>query len=87
MSDAVLPQRKLPKIIVVMAFDPDDEGIMQTAFGPQDFQSEERAVRAAQALAGKHKGVIAWSRVADVELGEYGAPTVLFQSGEVPDME
>jgi hypothetical protein len=38
-------------------------------------------------LAGKHVGVIAWSRDADPALGDYGPPTTLFQSGEVPDME
>jgi hypothetical protein len=32
---------------------------LQTAFGPQDFPTENRAVRAAQVLAAKHQGVIA----------------------------
>ena len=31
---------KLPKLIVLMAFDRDDEGELQTAFGPADQQSE-----------------------------------------------
>lgn len=48
MSDTVLPERKLPKLIVVMAFDPDNEGTMQTAFGPQDFHTKDRAVRHAK---------------------------------------
>lgn len=30
--------------------------------GPAEQQSEDRAVRTAQALAGKHAGVIVWSR-------------------------
>lgn len=77
----------LPKLIVIMAFDPDEEGELQTVFGPQDYQSEDRAVRAAQALAPKHAGVIAWSREANVDVGEYGEPTVLFQAGDVPDLE
>jgi len=80
-------QTKLPKLIVVMAFDRDEGGDLQTVFGPVDQQSEERAVRVAKGLADKHAGVIAWSRVADVALGEYGEPTVLFQAGAVPDME
>lgn len=80
-------EAKLPKLIVVMAFDRDDEGELQTVFGPADQQSEERAVRVAKGLADKHAGVIAWSRVADVALGEYGDPVVLFQAGAVPDME
>lgn len=87
MSDTILPQKKLPKLIVVVAFDRDDEGNMQPVFGPAEQQSEDRAVRAARVLADKHAAVIAWSREADVELGEYGPPTVLFQHGEVPDME
>lgn len=80
-------QPKLPKLIVVMAFDRDDEGELQTVFGPVDQQSEERAVRIAKGLAAKHAGAIAWSRVADIALGDYGEPVVLFQAGAVPDME
>jgi hypothetical protein len=80
-------EAKLPKLIVVMAFDRDEEGELQTVFGPADQQSEERAVRVAKGLADKHAGVIAWSRVADVVLGDYSEPTVLFKAGAVPDME
>ena len=46
----------------------------------------DRAILARQ-LAEKHAGVIAWSREANMDLGEYGEPTILFQHGEVPDME
>lgn len=87
MSTNITPQRKLPKLIVVMAFDRNEEGELLTAFGPAEQQSQDRAVRTARALADKHVGVIAWSREADIELGEYGPPTVLFQAGDVPDME
>jgi len=45
------------------------------------------AIRTAKALADKHAGVIAWSREANPDIGEYGEPTTLFLSGEVPDME
>lgn len=79
--------KKPAKLIVVVAFDPDDEGNMQTVFGPQDFPTEDRAVRAAQALANTHQGVLAWSRDADIDLGDYGPPTILFKHGETPDME
>lgn len=81
------PPTRPPKLIVAMAFDRTDEGELSTVFGPQDFPTEERAVRAAEALAPKHAGVIAWSREANPDIGEYGEPTILFQSGEVPDME
>ncbi|GHD13923.1 hypothetical protein GCM10016234_18820 [Tianweitania populi] len=80
-------EAKLPKLIDVMVSDRDEEGELQTVFGPVDQQSEERAVRIAKGLTDKHAEVIAWSRVADVALGEYGEPTVLFQAGAMPDVE
>jgi hypothetical protein len=87
MSTAGLPQAKAPKLIVVVAFDRLDDGELLTAFGPADQQSEERAIRLARTLATKHTGVIAWSREAHPDIGEYGPPTTLFVSGDVPDME
>ena len=87
MSTSISPQQKMPKLVVVVAFDRGENGELFPAFGPADQQSEERAVRLAKSLAMKHVGVIAWSREANPLLGEYGAPTTLFQSGEVPDME
>jgi hypothetical protein len=82
-----LQDQKKPKLIVVVAFDRGDDGELFPAFGPADQQSEDRAIRTARALAGKHVGVIAWSRDADSALGDYGPPTVLFSFGDVPDME
>lgn len=87
MSKNILPQQKTPKLIVVVAFDRDEDGELQPVFGPAEQQSEERAVRTARTLADKHAGVIAWSREANPAIGEYGEPTVLFQAGDVPDME
>ncbi|MDR7034470.1 hypothetical protein [Mesorhizobium sp. BE184] len=87
MSDALLPQQKRPKLIVVVAFDRGEDGELFPAFGPADQQSEERAIRTAKALASKHVGVIAWSREANPDIGEYGPPKTLFVSGDVPDME
>ena len=81
------PEQQFPRLIVVMAFDRDEEGTLQTVFGPADHQSEDRAVRAAKDLARKHAGVIAWAREARPDVGEYGEPTVLYQHGDVPDME
>lgn len=80
-------QPKMPKLIVVMAFDRNEDGKLVAAFGPQDYATEDRAVRQAQTLAPSHAGVIAWSREANPDIGEYGEPTTLFQSGDVPDME
>ncbi|MBZ9673169.1 hypothetical protein FJ970_25155 [Mesorhizobium sp. B2-1-8] len=87
MSDHGLPSQKKPKLIVVVAFDRGEDGELFTAYGPTDQQSEERAIRTAKALASTHGGVIAWSRDADPALGDYGPPTTLFVSGDVPDME
>jgi hypothetical protein len=39
MSDAILSQQKMPKLVVVMAFDPDDDGVLQVVFGPAEQQS------------------------------------------------
>ena len=75
------------KLIVVIAFDIGDDGELQPVFGPSDYQSENLAVRVAAGLASKHSGVIAWSREADPAVGEYGSPTILFQAGNVPDIE
>lgn len=82
-----MTKQQLPKLIVVMAFDPDEAGELQTVFGPQDYQSKDRAVRQAKLLADQHAGVIAWSREANVDVGEYGEPITLFQAGDIPDME
>ncbi|MER9524143.1 hypothetical protein NKI96_11210 [Mesorhizobium sp. M0292] len=87
MSDNILPQPKMPKLIVVTAFDRDESGDLQPVFGPVEQQTEDRAIRTAKGLAGKHAGVIAWSRDANPSLGEYGEPTTLFVGGDVPDME
>ena len=75
------------RLIVVMAFDRSDEGELVPAFDAAQFDSEDRAMRSARELADKHVGVLAWSREVEPDIGEYGPPTVLFQSGEVPDME
>jgi hypothetical protein len=87
MSDHTLPDQKKPKLIVVVAFDRGEDGELFPAYGPTDQQSEDRAIRTARVLVGKHIGVIAWSRDADPALGDYGPPTTLFMSGDVPDME
>ncbi len=75
------------RLIVVMAFDRSDEGELVPAFEAVQFDVEERAVRTSRDLAPKHVGVIAWVREAEPDVGEYGPPTILFQSGEVPEME
>lgn len=75
------------KLVVVMAFDFDEEGNLQPAFEPREMPDEDRAKRLARELAPRHAGVIAWSRPANPTLGEFGEPEILFTAGEVPDME
>ena len=87
------PQGQLPepkhtaKLIVLLAFDRDEEGNLQSAFEPREMPDERRAINTARDLASKHAGVIAWRREANTAHGDYGPPEVLFQAGEVPDLD
>jgi hypothetical protein len=77
-----------PRLIVVPAFDRDEEGELQPVQGyPAEQQNEERAQRLAQTLAGRHAGVIAGIREVNPRIGEYGEPSILFKHGVVTDME
>jgi hypothetical protein len=38
-------------------------------------------------MADQYAGVVAWSREADPGVGEYGPPVIIFQSGDVPELE
>lgn len=76
------------QLVVVAAFDLDPEtGELLQAIEPIQADNTERALRMARDLAGKHAGVIAWSRSAEPDVGEYGEPEFIFQSGSVPEME
>ena len=75
------------RIIVVAAFDRDENGELVPAFDPRMVGSEGQAKMEAKELSAKHAGVIAWSRSANPDLGEYGEPTVLASYGDVPEME
>lgn len=76
-----------PKLIVLAAFDEDEEGELRQAFEPMEMQTEERATYMAKIYSLKHQSVIAWSRDADPTKGEFGEAKVLFQKGEIPEME
>ncbi|MFC7067491.1 hypothetical protein [Brucella rhizosphaerae] len=75
------------RLIVVAAFDRNDDGELVSAFDPVAFDTEGRALRTARSLEGKHTGIVAWSREADPDIGEYGPPAIIYQYGEIPDME
>jgi hypothetical protein len=76
-----------PKLIVLAAFNDTEDGELTPAFDAMQFDSEERAIREAKKIASNHAGVVAWSREADPDLGDYGPPKLLFQQGTIPDME
>ena len=75
------------KLIVLAAFNKNDEGDLVPAFDPRQVDTEERAKREARMMADQYAGVVAWSREADPAIGEYGPPDVLSQAGEIPDLE
>jgi len=77
------------KLIVYVAFVRDEEGELQPAFEAREAQSEAAAKQQARILSssGKYAGVIAWWRSADLQNGEFGDPVVLFQEGDLPDLE
>ena len=75
------------KLIVVMAFEDDGDGGLRPAFEPREYQSENRAKTEAGSLVNTYPAVVAWSREARPDIGEYGEPEVLFSFGPVPDME
>ena len=88
MPTGQLPTPKLAdKLIVLLAFDRDEEGTLQAAFEPREMPDERRAVATARLMAHSHVGVIAWCRLANVALGEYGPAEVLYQAGDVPDLD
>lgn len=76
------------KLIVLMAFDRDEEsGELRPAFEPREMRDEQQAKTQAALLKDQHTGVIAWSREAQPDIGEFGPPEVLAVYGEVPEME
>jgi hypothetical protein len=83
-SGSILAEPKIAKLIVVMTFDRDEVGELHSAIVSVELPNEELAIRNAKALAGKHVGVLAWSREAQTDSFEHSEQKTLFQSGEVP---
>jgi hypothetical protein len=69
----------MSKLIMVVAFDPDEHGNLQPVFGPAEQQSEECAIQTAMTLSGRYPDVVAWSRPANAA-GGYGKPKILFST-------
>lgn len=52
-----MPELKLPSfLIVVMAFDLEDDGVLQLVFEPRQMPDEPRAVNTARNLDSRHAG-------------------------------
>jgi hypothetical protein len=83
------PEPKLKTLVVLSAFVRDEEGELRPAFEPREMPSADKARMDGRRMAaqGIYAGVISWSRSADLVNGEFGDPVVLFQQGDVPDME
>jgi len=75
------------ELVVLAAFTKTDDGELVPAFEPRLVDTEERAIREARLIESHYAGVLAWSRDADPALGEYGPPSILFQAGEIPEVE
>lgn len=76
------------RLIVVVALSRADSGELMPAYDPMQFDTPEDATRMARSLAAQCEGVLAWVRDAQPEIGwSSGPPTILFQSGDVPEME
>ena len=86
-STGTAPVIKSTTLHVLMAFDRDDEGELQPAFEAMQMPSEHAAIMRAKLISSRHAGVIAWKRPAKPDEGEFGEAEVLFQAGDVPDME
>lgn len=88
MTTGQLPIAKLPdKLIVLWAFDRNDDGELVPAWDAREMPDERRAVRRAREIAHLHAGVIAWSREMNAAAGEFGPSEVLYRHGEVPDLD
>jgi len=57
------------------------------AFEAREMRDESTAIRTAKEMVHRHVGVVTWSRTADLVKGEFGEPVILFQHGDVPDLE
>jgi hypothetical protein len=72
------------KLIVLAAFDKDNNGNFIPAFEPRKMDTEAEAQREARTMAYVHAGVVVWSREVDPKLGAYGPHIISFQVGKIP---
>ena len=78
---------KSTTLVVVAAFERTEDGDLRPAFEAQQAPSEHSAIQRAKLMSRSYAGVIVWKRPADSDRGDFGEPGVLFQAGDVPEME
>lgn len=81
------PRSNMQPRYVLLAFDKGEDSELVPAFGPREIRDEASAIRTAREMARRHVGVITWTRTADLVNGVFGEPVVLFQNGDVPELE
>lgn len=86
-STGTAPVIKSTTLHVLMAFERSEDGELRPAFEAQQMPSEHAAITRAKLMSRSYAGVIAWSRPAKPDEGEFGEPVVLYRHGDVPDME
>lgn len=86
-SSGQLPVQKSTTLIVLAAFERGEDGELRPAFEAQQMPSEHSAIQRAKLMSRSYAGVIAWKRPARPDEGEFGEPEVLWQAGDVPEME
>lgn len=74
-------------LIVLAAFDRNEDGELVPAFDARETLDADQTRRRAALIKDRHAGVIAWTRQADPDVGEFGPPEVLVRYGEVPEMD
>ena len=86
-STSTAPVLKSTTLHVLMAFERGEDGELRPAFEAQQMPSEHAAVSRAKLMSRSYAGVIAWSRPARPNEGEFGESIILYQHGDVPEME
>lgn len=86
-STGTVPIIKPTTLYVLAAFNRNDDGELVPAFEAQQMPSGHSAISRAKLLAKAYAGVIAWQRGARPDEGEFGPPEILFQAGDLPDLE
>ncbi|MGV8949702.1 MAG: hypothetical protein ACOH2M_01275 [Cypionkella sp.] len=86
-SGGEVPLIKSTTLIVLAAFERGENGHLFPAFEAQQMPSEHAADAWAKLMSRSYAGVIAWKRPARPDEGEFGDPEILWQHGDVPDLE